>query len=646
MKLSRGGLYHFRGLICAAVAFIGLAVFAIGYTILSLRSDTIDDAYKDAGNIATVMAEQIAQTVRGIELVLSEVEDRAMMLDIRTPADFRRIMSTEYGYQLVKSRVERFPQAEIVSVVDSEGTLIASSRVWPVEQVNLADRDYFQHFKTHNEKRIYVSLPIKNRLTGTPTVFFSKPLRQENGDLIGLLIVGVPISKFRHVYETVGQLSGQGFMLSRTDGTILVRYPDLTKEMPGMVPPASPWFAAVEHGGGNFRSQNGLTPDVRLVSVRPVPGYPLVVNVGVSEDEALTVWRQRSISMAIGTLLAIICSSFLLWALSNRIRLLKNSEASLAAKSRELEVAKSQTDAAVNNISHGISMFDAEQRLVVCNGRYLEIYGLPSESIKPGTTFHEILEYRKAHGNYLADPTRLVADSAKHVLQGKKFAHTATLTDGRIIAVLANPTVDGGWVSTHEDITERHRAQALIAHMASHDALTDLYSRATFEQRLKEALGRLKRHGEQFALLMFDLDKFKSVNDTLGHLTGDAVLKGVAQHINACVREGDTGARLGGDEFIVLLAHTGDPEQAARALANRLLDLTRETFNVGEHALQIGLSIGIALAPKDGTTAEQLLKNVDLALSRAKSEGRGRFRFFDGAIDTPALPEAQPLLAG
>ena len=223
---------------------------------------------------------------------------------------------------------------------------------------------------------------------------------------------------------------------------------------------------------------------------------------------------------------------------------------------------------------------------------------------------------------------------------------TATLTDGRIIAVLANPTVDGGWVSTHEDITERHRAQALIAHMASHDALTDLYSRATFEQRLKEALGRLKRHGEQFALLMFDLDKFKSVNDTLGHLTGDAVLKGVAQHINACVREGDTGARLGGDEFIVLLAHTGDPEQAARALANRLLDLTRETFNVGEHALQIGLSIGIALAPKDGTTAEQLLKNVDLALYRAKSEGRGRFRFFDGAIDTPALPEAQPLLAG
>jgi predicted signal transduction protein with EAL and GGDEF domain len=127
---------------------------------------------------------------------------------------------------------------------------------------------------------------------------------------------------------------------------------------------------------------------------------------------------------------------------------------------------------------------------------------------------------------------------------------------------------------------------------------------------------------------------------------GDAVLKSVAQHIKSCVREGDTGARLGGDEFIVLLAHTDEPEQAARALANRLLDATSETFNVGENTLQIGLSIGIALAPKDGKAAEQLLKNVDLALYRAKSEGRGRFRFFDAAIDTPMLPEAQPLLAG
>jgi diguanylate cyclase (GGDEF)-like protein len=646
MNFTRGGLYNFRGLICAAVAFIGLAVFAIGYTILNLRSDTIDDAYHDTSNIATVMAEQVSQTVRGIDLVLSEVEDRVMTLDVRTSADFRRIMATEYGYMLVKTRVERFPQAEIVSVADSEGMLIASSRAWPLEPVSLADRDYFLHFKNSTEKRTYISLPIKNRITGTPTVFFSRPLRREDGELLGLLIVGVPISKFRHVYETVSQLGEQGFMLSRTDGTILVRYPEVPNNPRQTVPLDSPWFAALERGGGNFRSQNGITSDIRLISVRMVPGYPLVVNVGVSETDALAVWRKRSISIAIGTLFAIVCSSFLLWALANRIRLLRNSEVSLAIKSRELEAAKAQTDAAVNNISQGISMFDAQQKLVVCNARYLEIYGLSPGAIKPGSTFKEILEHRIACGNYISDPARLVSDSAEQVLSGKIFNHIATLTDGRIIAVTANPTVDGGWVSTHEDITERHRAESLIAHMASHDALTDLYNRAVFEQRLKEALIRLNRHGEKFALLMFDLDKFKSVNDTLGHLMGDAVLKNVAHHTKSCVRELDTAARLGGDEFIVLLAHTDEPEQAARTLANRLLDATSETFNVGEHLLKTSLSIGIALAPKDGTGAEQLLKRVDLALYRAKAEGRNRFRFFDADIDVPPASEPLPRLAG
>ena len=374
-----------------------------------------------------------------------------------------------------------------------------------------------------------------------------------------------------------------------------------------------------------------------------VPGYPLVVNVGISQNAALAVWRNTSTSIAIGTLLAMICSLFLLSAISNRVRLLKKSEISLAeqkehlaAKSRELEIAKAQTEAAINNISQGISMFDADQRLVVCNQRYLEIYGLSPDFVKPGCTFCEILEYRKSLGNYLSDATKYVADATAQMSKGEIFTHTATMADGSIIAITLHPTADGGWVATHEDITERHRADALIAHMARHDALTNLPNRIVFEQKLGEALIRLGRYGESFAVMLFDLDRFKTVNDTLGHPTGDALLRAVAERVLPCVRELDAVVRLGGDEFAILQTHVEDPEQAARALANRLLDVMSVPFAIGEHQLQAGLSIGIALAPRDGSDMERLIKNADLALYRAKDDGRKRFRFYDPAIDSAA----------
>jgi diguanylate cyclase (GGDEF)-like protein len=476
-----------------------------------------------------------------------------------------------------------------------------------------------------------------------PTVFFVKPIRDGSDGLLGLVVVGVPIARFRHIYETVGLLGDQGFMLSRLDGIILVRYPDADSRIGEKIPSFSPWYAAVAQGGGRFRSAGKFIPDVRLVSVRLVSGYPLATSVGVTESSALATWRQRSAFIAVGTLLATICSFFLLSAIANQVRLLRASEVSLAAKSGELEVAKAQTDAAVNNITQGISMFDAAQRLVVCNERYLELYGLSPDVVKPGCTFREILEFRKSRGSYAKDPSANVAESSAQVRRGKRFVHTATLPDGRIIAVAANPTSDGGWVATHEDITERHRAEALIAHMARHDGLTGLINRVEFEQKMSEALNRLSRHGEAFALLMFDLDNFKPGNDKLGHPVGDALLRIVADRLRSCTRELDAVARLGGDEFAILQAHVDEPERAARALANRLLDAIDKPVVLGGQQVRVGLSIGIALAPKDGCNMDELLKKADIALYRTKAAGRNGFRFFDAEADTPAANEWQEL---
>jgi diguanylate cyclase (GGDEF)-like protein len=641
MHIRQGHLYKFRGLMFVAIGFIGLASLAMGYTVWKLRSDAIEDAYKDTTNIAAVLAVQTAQAVRSIDLVISDVQDRILSNGVTTSDDLRRVMATEYGHALLKNRLDRLPEADGVFVTDADGHSLSSSRAWPGPQLDLADRDYFKHFKHSQEKNVYVSFPAPNRVTGLPSVFFAKPIRGADGVFLGVVAIGTPIAQFRHIYATVDLLGDYGFMLSRADGTIVVRYPEERSLMGQKAPASSPWYALVAQGGGQFRSNGIFVSGPRLVSVHPVPTYPLVVSVGIIENTALAVWRQRSAFIAIGTVLALICSFFLLWAVSNRVRLLKKSEMSLAeqkeilaAKSHELEEAKARTDAAIENVQQGISMFDAAQRLVICNQRYLEIYGLSPDVIKPGCTFQEIMvEYQKTLGKNIGKPGEYLAENIAQVLQGKKFSHTATLTNGRIIASASSPTPDGGWIATHEDITERHRADALIAHMARHDALTSLPNRVVYEQKFDEALSRLKRHGEPFAVLMFDLDRFKVVNDTLGHPAGDKLLKAVAQRVLPCVRELDAIARLGGDEFAILQTHLGDPELDARLLANRLLDAMGAPFMIDDHQLQVGLSIGVALAPKDGADMERLEKNADLALYRAKKEGRNRLRFFDPTLD-------------
>jgi diguanylate cyclase (GGDEF)-like protein len=179
--------------------------------------------------------------------------------------------------------------------------------------------------------------------------------------------------------------------------------------------------------------------------------------------------------------------------------------------------------------------------------------------------------------------------------------------------------------------------------MARHDGLTGLINRVEFEQKMSEALNRLSRHGEAFALLMFDLDNFKPGNDKLGHPVGDALLRIVADRLRSCTRELDAVARLGGDEFAILQAHVDEPERAARALANRLLDAIDKPVVLGGQQVRVGLSIGIALAPKDGCNMDELLKKADIALYRTKAAGRNGFRFFDAEADTPAANEWQEL---
>ena len=297
----------------------------------------------------------------------------------------------------------------------------------------------------------------------------------------------------------------------------------------------------------------------------------------------------------------------------------------------EIQTQFERLTVAINNMPQGLCMFDADQKLIVCNRRYAEIYGVEPELAKPGTPLRTILEDHVAK-NVCPENVGAYVEARLAAVAGRKpFYHINELRDGHVIAISHQPMANGGSVATHEDITERRRVEAKIAYMAHHDALTELPNRVSLRSAMDGALNQVARGGS-LAVLCIDLDYFKAVNDTLGHPIGDVLLQAVADRIRACVRPTDTVARLGGDEFAIVQMMADQPT-GATALATRLIKDLSQPFDVHGHQVVIGASVGIALAPGDGENPDQLMKNADMALYRAKEDGRGAFRFFEPEMD-------------
>jgi len=298
-----------------------------------------------------------------------------------------------------------------------------------------------------------------------------------------------------------------------------------------------------------------------------------------------------------------------------------------------IQVQKRRLDSALENMSQGLCMFDAKGRVLLFNERYSEITGIPPEQLKKADLL-EILQARQ-NGIKAENPKEFAAQMVTAAREGKALRMVVDRLDGRKLRVVAQPMSDGGWVATLEDITEWEKAQAQIFHMSRHDALTNLPNRTLFRERLEAALLRVRR-GERVGVLCVDLDRFKPVNDTLGHLVGDELLNEVAARLHKCVREIDTVARIGGDEFAIVQSGADLSASEIAASAQRVVETVSAPYTIQGHQIVIGASIGISVAPEDSTDAESLLRNADLAMYRAKADGRGTYRFFETGMDARA----------
>ena len=297
----------------------------------------------------------------------------------------------------------------------------------------------------------------------------------------------------------------------------------------------------------------------------------------------------------------------------------------------ELHLQNMRFNAALENMPQGLCMFDRDKRLVVSNVQYAKIYGLDPELLKIGTPLRTILDWRVATGNCPKDSQKYIEQRLAEV--EFPVAHTAIneLQNGKFIEVTHQPLADGGWVAIHDDVTQQKRTEERISHMAHHDALTDLPNRLMLREKLDHHLSTIQR-GALLAVLCLDLDYFKQINDTLGHPIGDALLCAVGHRLRECVRDTDVVARLGGDEFAIIQTGVEQPT-SANTLAQRLVDEIAKPFEAEGHEIIIGTSIGISVAPNDGTDPDALLKSADMALYRAKDNGRNTFSFFEPAMD-------------
>ena len=461
--------------------------------------------------------------------------------------------------------------------------------------------------------------PVHSRITGVWTTVLARKVSGPNGEFLGVIGRGIEPVNFEKFFASVALGSEAAISMHHRDGTLLARYPHVD-EMIGrnFKTGAAGQVRVFELPYSTTRLSSPIDGKDRVISSRMLTNFPIVIVAATTTSAALADWREQITMLIVVSGLSVLAISVLLFVVVRKL-----SQQHRASKQR-LTLEKQRLDTAVNNMTQGLLLFDSSQRLVICNQRYIEMYGLSAEVIKPGCNFHDVIMHRRQTGSFNGDVDRYV-----HMVL-RDIAHRNVMViatpDGRSIQIVNEPLADGGWVATHEDVTERQRAEQRITHLAHYDALTDLPNRALFHEQLRRELTHATPE-RPLAVLYIDIDEFKSVNDSLGHLIGDELLKSVAFSLRGCVRETDFVARLGGDEFAIVQTGVSGASDVTE-LVNRIFEAIRAPYECLGHQLTTDASIGIAMAPWDGFDLDQILKNADLAMYAAKAAGRRTSRFF------------------
>ena len=605
-----------------------IAAIMVGTTIMAgnFRERALNSSERELENTVLLLARHFDQQLEDFGFIQKDLIAYMRSSGIASSESFRRQMSGRDIHLMLKSKMSALAYVGGVNIFDADGELINASAVWPVPPVSAADRPYFHAFKTDPRTPDMLIEPVYSRITGAWTTVIARKMTGSNGEFIGAIGRGIEPANFEKFFASLALGDDAVISMFHRDGTLLARFPHVESMIGQNF--ASGWLFQQTLSKADFgttRLNDRLNGQDRLGAARKLNNFPIVVTATTTETAALADWREQTqflIAVAGLTVLVIAAVLFLV------VRKLSQQH---RMSQQRLRLQKQRLDIAIDNMTQGLLLYDASERLIVCNQRYIEMYGLSTDVVKPGCAFRDLIEYRKKTGSFKGSVDDFCATVLRNVALGKVTHSIVETVDGRSIQIVNRPLLDGGWLTTHEDVTQRRRAEERIIHLAHYDALTDLPNRALFHERLKQELATLAP-GLQLAVFYIDIDEFKSVNDSLGHLIGDELLKSVAARLSRCVGAANFVARLGGDEFAIVQTAVKSAADVVD-LVGQVYDAVREPYDCLGHQLTTDASIGIALAPEHGGDLDQILKNADLAMYAAKSAGRRTYRFFDPAMD-------------
>jgi diguanylate cyclase (GGDEF)-like protein len=612
-------------LIFGGVMLIASIVIGTAIIVLDFRERALSNTERELENTALLLARHFDRELNDFEAFQRDVVRRIEVLRIASSEAFRRQMSSEEFHTSLEPIVGALSDVAGINVFDATGQLINSSRSWPVPDINISDRTYFKDFAADDRSPVALITLVNSGFTKGWTIVVARKVVGPNGQLLGVVTRGILPANLEGLFESLALGKGSAISLSHRDGTLLARYPHV-EEMIGRnfrTGPIQQVLSKTNHA--TLRLISPVDGEDRLTSIRALSEFPLSIIATTTVATALTDWRAQTRSLIVAAGLVALVVGFTLSLIARKL-----SKQHKDSKQR-LALEKERLDTAVNNMSQGLLLYDSDARLVLCNQRYLEMYNLSPDLIKPGSHFRDLIAHRKETGSFRGDVDEFCSSVLRNVAQKQVTHSIVETTDGRSIEIVNQPLANGGWVATQEDISERRRAEKQIAHLAHYDALTDLPNRGLFREQLERELEKAKR-GEQLAVLYIDIDEFKNVNDSLGHPVGDELLKAVASRLRDCVRETDFVARLGGDEFAIVQTGVKQPSDVLE-LVKRFYEAIRDPFECLGHQVMTDASIGIAMAPNDGTDLDQLLKSADLAMYGAKADGRRTYRFFESEMD-------------
>jgi diguanylate cyclase (GGDEF)-like protein len=612
-------------LIFGGVLLIAFIVIGTATTVLSFRERALGNSERELENTVLLLARHFDRELHSFEAAQRDVVHRVELLGIASPEAFKRQMSGEEFHTNLQVAVGASSDIAGIDVFDASGQLINSSQTWPVPDISIADRSYFKEFATDNWSPAVLLTLVNSHFMGGWTTVVARKVVGPNGQFLGLVSRGISPASLEKFFESLALGKGSAITLLHRDGTMLARYPHVEAMIGRNFKMAAAPQVLSKANYGTVRLISPVDGEDRLASIRALSEFPLSIIATTTVSTALADWRAQTRFLIVAAGLSALVIAFTLLLIVRRLS--KQHKAS----ERRLALGKKRLDTALNNMSQGLCMFDKDKRLVLCNELYAKMYNLPAELLQPGALHSDIIAHRVRSGILKGSHGDVAVRDHLSVLSAlspvKRSVRVEDHTDGTQIRVVREPMEGGGWVATHEDITERKLSSERIAHLAHFDALTDLPNRVLFREHLERELNRIDP-ADQLAVLFLDVDEFKSVNDSLGHQVGDELLRSIAASLSACLKETDFIARLGGDEFAIVLTAVKCTEDVTN-LVTRIYDAIRAPYECLGHRLTTDASIGIALAPKDGAHLDRILQNADLAMYSAKSDGRRTYRFFE-----------------